>query len=52
MVMALPFLVGLIAAVLVMAGHRRAGFWAWFLLAIVLIAWLKYHATDSLGLSF
>jgi hypothetical protein len=52
MVMALPFLLGLIATALAMAGQRRAAMGAWFLLAIVLVAWFKYHATDSLGLSF
>jgi hypothetical protein len=52
MVMALPFLLGLIATVFAMSGRRRAGIWTWFALAIVLIVWLRYHATDSLGLSF
>lgn len=52
MVMALPFLLGLIATAFAMSGRRRASIWAWFVLLIVLLAWLKYHATDSLGLSF
>ncbi len=52
MVMALPFLLGLIAAICAAAGQRRAAIGVWVLLVIVLVAWLKYHATDSLGLSF
>ncbi len=52
MVMALPFLLGLIATALAMGGRRRASIGVWFVLAIVLLAWLKYHATDALGLSF
>jgi hypothetical protein len=52
MIMALPFLLGLIAAICAVAGQRRAAIGVWALLAIVLLAWLKYHATSSLGLSF
>jgi hypothetical protein len=52
MIMMLPFLLGPIAVVLAMVGQRRAGIGFWFLLAIVLMAWFRYHATDALGLSF
>ena len=52
MVMALPFLLGLIAITLAMGGRRRAGIWVWLALALVLLAWLKYHSTEVLGLSF
>jgi hypothetical protein len=52
MVMMLPFLLGLIAGVCAMARLRRAAIGVWVLLLLVLVAWLKYHATDSLGLSF
>ena len=51
MVMALPFLLGLIAAIVAMAGSRQVAIAVWAVLALVLIAWLKYHATDALGLS-
>lgn len=50
--MALPFLLGLIALALAMGGRRRESIWVWLVLAIVLLAWLKYHSTDVLGLSF
>jgi hypothetical protein len=52
MVMMLPFLLGLAAAICTMARLRRAAIGIWVLLLLVLVAWLKYHATDSLGLSF
>jgi len=52
MVMALPFLLGLIATALAMGGRRRASIWVWFVLALVPLAWLKHHARDFLGLSF
>lgn len=50
--MALPFLLGLVAAIVAMAGSRQVAIAVWAVLALVLIAWLKYHATDALGLSF
>lgn len=52
MIMMFPFLLGLIGIVLAVSGRRRAGIGVWFLLAVVLVAWFKYHATDALGLSF
>jgi hypothetical protein len=52
MVMALPFLLGSIATALAMGGRRRASIWVWFVLALVLLAWLKHHASDLLDLSF
>ena len=52
MVTALSFLLGLIATAFAMSGRRRASIWAWLVLVIVLLAWLKHNATDSLGLSF
>ncbi len=50
--MALPFLLGLIAVLLAMGGRRHASIWVWFAMALVLLAWLKYHASDALNLSF
>jgi hypothetical protein len=35
-----------------MVAQRRVAIGVWVLLVVVLLAWLKYHATDSLGLSF
>ena len=52
MVMVLPFVVGLVAAVLAARGRRNAALWAWSVLIPVLLAWFKYHATDSLSLAF
>jgi hypothetical protein len=52
MVMMLPFLVGLIAAIFAIAGWRKASIVAWHALVIVILACFKYHATDALGLSF
>jgi hypothetical protein len=52
MVMMLPFLLGLVAAICAMARLRRAAIGVWVVLLLVLVVWLKYHATDSLGLSF
>jgi hypothetical protein len=52
MIMALPFLLGVIAIICAMVAQRRVAIGVWVLLVVVLLAWLKYHATDSLGLSF
>jgi hypothetical protein len=52
MVMALPFLLGVIAIICAMIARRRLAIGVWALLVVVLLAWLKFHATDSLGLSF
>ena len=52
MVMALPFLLGVIAIICATIAQRRVAIGVWMLLIVVLLAWLKYHATDPLGLSF
>ena len=52
MIMALPFLLGVIAIICAMVAQRRVAIGVWVLLVVVSLAWLKYHATDSLGLSF
>jgi hypothetical protein len=52
MVMALPFLLSLIAIICTMVAQRRVAIGVWVLLAVVLLAWLQFHATDPLGLSF
>ncbi len=51
MFMVLPFVVGLLATGIALAGRRNAAMWAWVALIVVLAAWLKYHATDALNLS-
>jgi len=52
MVMALPFLLGVIAIICTMVAQRRVAIGVWVLLVVVLLAWLQFHATDPLGLSF
>jgi hypothetical protein len=52
MVMALPFLLGVIAIICAMIAQRRVAIGVWALLVIVLLVWLRFHATDPLGLSF
>jgi hypothetical protein len=52
MIMPLPFLLGFIAILLAMSGRRGAAIGIWAILALILVAWFKYHATDSLGISF
>ena len=52
MVMILPFVIGLLAALLAMKGQRFGAILAWAALVIVLLAWLQYHASDTLNVSF
>ena len=52
MVMILPFVIGLLAALLAMRGQRFGAMLAWAALVIVLLAWLQYHASDTLNVSF
>ncbi len=51
MVMILPFVVGLLAAFLALRGQRFGAILAWAALVIVLLAWLQYHASDTLNVS-
>jgi hypothetical protein len=51
MVMILPFVIGLLAALLAMRGQRFGAILAWAALIIVLLAWLQYHASDTLNVS-
>jgi len=51
MVMILPFVIGLLAALLAMRGQRFGAILAWAALVIVLLAWLQYHAGDTLNVS-
>ena len=51
MIMALPFVLGVVAVVLAMSGRRLVAIWAWAATVIVLLAWLGYHATNVLAVS-
>jgi hypothetical protein len=51
MIMALPFGLGLLGIVFSLAEYRRAVFWTWSSLIVVLLAWLRFHATDVLPIS-
>jgi hypothetical protein len=51
MVMILPFVIGLLAALLAMRGQRFGAILAWVALIIVLLVWLQYHASDTLNVS-
>ncbi len=52
MFMFLPFLLALVAALCVLAGRPGPALGFTGLLMIVTLAWLQYHATDPLKLSF
>lgn len=51
MVMILPFLIGLLAALFALRGQRLGAILAWAALVVVLLAWLQYHASDTLNVS-
>ena len=51
MVMVLPFVLGLVAAVLAYAGARRAALGVGLATVAVQVWWLFYHATDKLAIS-
>jgi hypothetical protein len=52
MFMFLPFLLGLLAALCMLTGRQKPALAFSLLLAVVTLAWLQYHATDPLQLSF
>ncbi|WP_199737391.1 DUF5993 family protein [Erwinia psidii] len=52
MFMYLPFLIGCGIVFSTLAGKRKLSYVFWFANLIVVLAWLKYHATDALLLSF
>jgi hypothetical protein len=52
MIMILPFVIGLLAALLAMRGLRFGAILAWAALIIVLVVWFQYHASDTLNVSF
>ena len=52
MFMFLPFLLGLLATLCMLAGRQKPALAFSLLLVAVTLAWLKVHATDPLQLSF
>ena len=51
MTMALPFALGLAAAVLAAAGRRAAALWAWFVFAAVTAVWFASHLTRHIDIA-
>jgi Family of unknown function (DUF5993) len=51
MVMVLPFVLGLVAAVMAYAGARGAALATGLLTVGIQVWWLFYHATDRLAIS-
>jgi len=51
MVMVLPFVLGLVGALLAVAGRRNAALGIGVATVIVQVWWLFYHATDKLAIS-
>ena len=51
MVMVLPFVLGLLAAVLALARQRNAAVATALVAVLVQVWWLLYHATDRLPIS-
>ncbi|WP_311202354.1 DUF5993 family protein [Erwinia pyrifoliae] len=52
MYMYLPFLIGAGIVFSTLAGKRKLAYLFWFADLIIILAWLKFHATDALLLSF
>jgi len=51
MVMALPFALGLVSAGFAAMGWRTVAVWAWAAMVVVLLSWLKFHASSILAIS-
>ena len=51
MIMALPFALALIAALLAVAGRRNGALGFGLVTVVVQVWWLIYHATDKLAVS-
>jgi len=52
MYMFLPFLIALGAILSTTFGKNKSTYLIWLLLLVITLLWFKYHATDSLNLSF
>ena len=50
MVMALPFVLGLLAAVFAYYGRRNSALFVGVAIVGIQVWWLMYHATDSLSI--
>lgn len=51
MVMVLPFVMGLLAALLAMSGYRNGAMRVGLATVLVQVWWLVYHATDKLAVT-
>lgn len=51
MTMALPFALGLIAAVVAVMGRHAAALWAWFVFAAVTVIWFGSHLTSHINIA-
>ena len=51
MVMVLPFVLGLAAALLAVGGRRNAALGLGIATVVIQVWWLAYHATDTLAVS-
>ncbi|MFL9924056.1 DUF5993 family protein [Herbaspirillum lusitanum] len=52
MFMYLPFLLGLLAAIGIVAGLKKIGYALWLATIAVTLYWFSFHATSPLNLSF
>jgi len=51
MTMALPFALGLVAAVVTLVGRHTAALWAWFVFATVMVIWFGSHLTSHINIA-
>ena len=51
MIMVLPFVMGLVAAMLAFRGHAHAAFGIGLATLLIQVWWLIYHSTDKLGIA-
>ena len=51
MIMALPFVLGLVTALLAVGGRRNAALGFGVVTVVIQVWWLVYHATDTLAVS-
>ncbi|MHB1220200.1 MAG: DUF5993 family protein [Alphaproteobacteria bacterium] len=49
--MALPFALGLVAAVVAMRGRHAVALWAWLVFAIVMVVWFCLHLTSHIDIA-
>ncbi len=51
MTMALPFALGLVAAVVALTGRQSVALWAWFVFAAVTVIWFGSHLTSHINIA-